>query len=107
SFCTECSRIQLRSQPMLAALVSFLLHNLIFALILSIGLAAKPSDLALIVRQPRLYARAVVVMELLVPLLAIAAVLAFDVPPIGTAMIVLMAICPGAPFIPLATKRKG
>ena len=91
---------------MLAAIVKFLIGHLVVALMLSIGLAARPRELAQIVRRPRLYLRALLVMEIGVPLLAMAVVSLLSLPPVGTALILLMAICPGAPFI-VAPSAKG
>jgi len=92
---------------MLTAIVSFLLQYLVLALMLSIGLAARPGDLGQIVRRPRLYVRALLVMELAVPLLAILVVTVLPLPPRGAALFLLVAVAPGAPFIPAATKGKG
>lgn len=92
---------------MLIAIVSFLLHYLVFALMLSIGLAAHRDDLRQIVRRPRLYVRALLVMELAVPLLAILVVTVLRLPLLGATVFLLMAVVPGAPFIPFVTRAKG
>ena len=92
---------------MLMTVVSFLLQYLVFSLMLSIGLSAEPRELREIVRRPRLYLRALLVMELGIPLFAIAVVSGLGVAPLGATLLLLVAICPGAPFIPSATKAKG
>jgi len=92
---------------MLMTIVSFLLHYLVFSLMLSVGLAADPRELLEIVRRPLLYLRALLVMELGVPLLAILVVTGLGVAPLGAALFLLVAICPGSPLVPSATKAKG
>jgi BASS family bile acid:Na+ symporter len=91
----------------IADVIHFLLRHLVGALMLGVGLAARPRELAQIWHQRRLYARALLVMELAVPLLAIATVTAFRLPPLVGALILLMAICPGAAFIPVAAGEQG
>jgi BASS family bile acid:Na+ symporter len=87
--------------------VHFLLRHLVGALMLGVGLAARPREFAQIWQQRSLYARELLVMELAVPLLAIATVAVLRLPPLVGALILLMAICPGAVFVPVATKEKG
>ena len=89
------------------AVVAFLIGHLVVALMLSIGLAARPRDLAQILDRPLFYLRAVVAMVVGVPILAMVVVSALGLPPVAAALILLMAICPGAPFIPAATRTKG
>lgn len=91
---------------MLAIVIKFLIGHIIVALMLSIGLAADRRDLTQLVRKPRFYLRALLVMEIGVPLLAMAVVSVLGTPPVGTALILLMAICPGAPLIAVH-KSKG
>lgn len=92
---------------MLATLVAFLLKYLVFALMLSVGCGTRAGDFADVRRRPRLYARALAVMLIGVPLLAMVVVAVFDLSPRTTGLILLMAVCPGAPFIATATKAKG
>jgi BASS family bile acid:Na+ symporter len=91
----------------LQAVASFLLRYLVIALMFAIGTAARPRDIALIWRQPRLFVRPLLVMELGVPLLAMAAVAALPLAPVTAGLVLLMAVCPGAPFVPFAIRRKG
>jgi len=71
--------------------------------------AAAPGsrELFQIVRRPGLYLRGLLVMELGIPLLALAVVTALGIGPMAATLLLLMAICPGAPFLPSATKAKG
>ena len=92
---------------MLAALVSFLLEYMVFALMLAVGCGARSDQLADLRNRPRLYARALAVILIGVPLLAMIVVRALDVSPRAAGLILLMSVCPGAPFIATATKAKG
>jgi BASS family bile acid:Na+ symporter len=87
-------------------LISFLLSHLVLALMLSVGLSARPRDLLHLWHAPRLYLRALVVIELGVPLLAMAVVGLFSLPPVPAGVVLVMAVSPGAPFIPRAAKTK-
>ncbi|NUP07323.1 MAG: hypothetical protein HOW73_14815 [Polyangiaceae bacterium] len=90
---------------MLENVLSFLLGHVVFALMLSTGLSSRPRELADIVRRPALYARAMLVMWIAVPLLAIATIALLRLPRRPAELMVIMSICPGAPVIPDATKR--
>lgn len=92
---------------MLVALASFLVRHFVFALMLSVGLAARPRDLLDSLRRPTLYLRLLLVLEVGVPLLAIAVASLFQIPREAKALILLMAICPGAPAVAYSTKQKG
>lgn len=92
---------------MLAALIAFLLEYLVFALMLAVGCGARSDHLADVRRRPRLYVRALAVMLIGVPLLAMVVVRVFDLPPQAASLFLLMSVCPGAPFIATATKAKG
>lgn len=92
---------------MVELIVKLVLANMVLALMLSIGLAVRPRELAQVVHHPRLYLRALLVMEIGVPLLAMVVVSGLALSPLATGLILLMAICPGAPFIPLVSKTKG
>jgi BASS family bile acid:Na+ symporter len=92
---------------MLADVAKFLLAHLVALLMLGIGLATSVHDLRDLSRRPFLYGKAAIVMWLAVPLLAIVAVGALDLGRIPAELVLIVAVCPGAPFIPNATKRKG
>jgi len=92
---------------LLSAIVAFSLRHVVFALMLSIGLASRPRDLVPERSKLRAYLRSLVAIELAVPLLALAIVEIFQLPRLASILILLMAVCPGAPFIPMAAKLKG
>lgn len=92
---------------MFATIVKFMLGHLVFALMLGIGLAARPRDLHDVRARPALYVRALLVSWLAVPVLAIVIVKLFGVHTLPAELVLLIAVCPGAPFIPSATKREG
>lgn len=74
---------------------------------LSIGLRTDTAIVADLKQQWRLVLRALAVVWLGVPVLVILAVWAFRVPPIGTATLLLMALCPGFPILVKFTERAG
>jgi len=92
---------------MLAAVVAFLLKYLVFALMLAVGCGARSDHLADVRRRPGLYARALAVILIGVPLLVMVVVRVFELSPRTAGLILLMSVCPGAPFIATATKAKG
>jgi len=84
--------------------VVFLVHAGIFGLLLAAGLRSKIRDLA----QPGgVLVRALLVIEVAVPLVAMLAVALFRVPEAGTALFLIAAVCPGAPFIVRTTEKGG
>ncbi len=91
---------------MLRQLLSFLLHYLVFALVLSIGLQTSTADLRRALRSSGLLARTALVTNVAVPLLTLLVVKLLPLPPRVEAMLLLMAICPGAPFLLLRYKRQ-
>jgi bile acid:Na+ symporter, BASS family len=90
-----------------ATVTQFMLGHLVFALMLSIGLAARPRDLRDIRARPALYVRALLVSWLAVPVLAMVVVKLFGLHQLPSELMLLIAVCPGAPFIPAATKHQG
>jgi predicted Na+-dependent transporter len=90
---------------MLEALIKFLAANAIAALMLSVGLRTDTAVVADLKQRWRLLLRALAVVWLGVPLLVLVAVWLFRVPPLGAATLVLMAICPGIPFVVKSTER--
>lgn len=92
---------------MLSTLVSFVVGHLVFALMLSVGLQASLRDLRDLQRRPGLYLRALVVLELAVPLLALVAVTLFRPPRIAAGALLVMAVCPGVPLVTRTVGRKG
>lgn len=92
---------------MLRTIVAFLAGHLVFALMLSVGLQVRPVDLDDVRRRPALYLRALAVIELVVPLLALAVVAVFRPPPLATGTLLLMAVCPGVAMLTRAAPKKG
>lgn len=92
---------------MLAALAAFLLRHAVFAQMLSIGCLLPPHAFADIRRRSGLYARLVFVIVVGLPFGVLGIVTALRPPPFAVALFLLMAICPGAPLLPRATKAKG
>jgi BASS family bile acid:Na+ symporter len=91
---------------MVRQILSFLLGYLVFALVLFIGLQTSPADLRRALRSSGLLARTVLVANVAVPLLTLFVVLLLTLPPRVEAMLLLMAICPGAPFLLLRYKSQ-
>lgn len=84
---------------MLRQLVSFLLGYLVFALVLGVGLQTTARELhRALTQQTGLLLRAALVANLVVPLVALLAMVALPLPPRLEVLVLLMAICPGAPF---------
>jgi len=84
---------------MMRQVVSFLLGHLVFALVLGVGLSTSIQELRQELRNRRgLLVRATVVANLVVPLVAMLAMIALPLPPRLEILVLLMAICPGAPF---------
>jgi BASS family bile acid:Na+ symporter len=84
------------------AVVVFLVQAGIFALLLGAGLRSKLRDLA----QPSaVLLRALLVIEVAVPLVAMLAVALFRVSEVGAALLLIAAACPGAPFIVRRTEK--
>jgi len=83
----------------MAALALFLLRNVMALLILSVGLRTTPAALRATWRERGLVLRALLVLEIGAPLLALAAV---ELLPLGyeaAGVLALMAACPGAPVV--------
>jgi BASS family bile acid:Na+ symporter len=93
------SRANGRRASTLRHLISFLLHYLVFALVLSIGLQTTTADLRRSLRSGGLLSRTALVANVAVPLLTLLVVKLLPLSPRVEAMLLLMAICPGAPFL--------
>ena len=84
---------------MLRQLLSFLLGHLVFALVLGVGLATPARELyQALTQRTGLLMRAALVANIAVPLVALLAMIALPLPPRLEVLVLLMAICPGAPF---------
>ena len=84
---------------MIASVVSVVVRNMAVALMLGVGLKTPPDALRAAWRERGLVIAALVVLELGVPLVAIATVSLVPLGILATAIIAVMAVCPGAPMI--------
>ena len=84
---------------MIASVVSGLVRNMAVALMLGVGLKTPPDVLRAAWRERGLVLAALLVLELGVPLVAIATVSLVPLGILATAIIAVMAVCPGAPMI--------
>lgn len=83
---------------MLKSVIVFVLSNVVVLFMFSAGLARRLGELRDVRERPALYARALAVVLVAVPLIAYALVRLFRLPPVAAGAIVLMAVCPGAPL---------
>ncbi|MCY1023651.1 hypothetical protein [Pyxidicoccus sp. MSG2] len=83
---------------MLKSIVMFAMSNVIVLAMFSAGLMRRPGDIRHVLQRPGLYARALAVVLVAVPLVAYVLVRLFRLPPVAAAAIMLTAICPGAPL---------
>ena len=84
---------------MLATIATFLLENMMSALMLAVGLGTSLQALRATWAERRIVWRALLVLELGVPVLALATVRLLPVGFQATGVIAIMAVCPGAPMI--------
>lgn len=84
---------------MLSAVVGFLLRNVMIALVLAVALSTTPAALRATWSERWLVGRTLLVLEIGVPLLTLAAVTLLPLSPEVTGIIALMAVCPGSPMI--------
>jgi BASS family bile acid:Na+ symporter len=91
---------------MLRQVLTFMLQYLVFALVLFIGLQTSLADLRQALRGRALLVRTVLVANVAVPLLTMAVMKLLTLPPRVEAMLLLMAICPGAPLFLLRYRRE-
>lgn len=76
-------------------------------LVLGVGLHARPYDLTFLVRNPGLLARSILSVNVIMPLLALLAVVALSLTPAVELALVALAASPIPPFLPLTAKRAG
>jgi BASS family bile acid:Na+ symporter len=84
---------------MIRQLVVFLLHSLVFAMLLSVGLRTSIADVRAVLARRDLIARTVLMANLVVPILAILVTAWLSRQPLAKGLILIMAICPGAPLV--------
>jgi len=90
----------------LSTIVTFLLENMMSALMLAVGLRTSVAGLRATWANCRIVWRALLVLELGVPVLALATVLLLPVGFQATGVIAIMAVCPGAPMILRKVKHR-
>ncbi|MCE9671184.1 hypothetical protein LY474_25570 [Myxococcus stipitatus] len=83
---------------MLRTVIVFVLSNIVTLFMFTQGLVREPGASRQIVARPALYARALLVVLVLVPLVATAVVTLFRLPTVVGSAVILMAVCPGAPL---------
>ena len=90
---------------MLATVIKLLIGMIIPALMLSVGLRTDRTLLREAGARWRLLARALAVVWIGVPVVALVELAVFRPPPLGAEMLMLMAVCPGVPFVMWKTAR--
>lgn len=83
---------------MLRSVIAFVLSNIVTLFMFTEGLARQPGEIRHVLERPALYVRALVVVLLFVPLVALGVVHLFRLPTVVASAILLMAVCPGAPL---------
>lgn len=91
----------------LASMISIALAASIFLLVLCIGLEATLRDATHLFRHPGQLVRSLAAMYVLMPALAVAAALAFDLHPAVKIALVAAAVSPVPPFLPNKAARLG
>lgn len=84
---------------MLASVTVFLIRNLMAALMLSVGLQTPLRDLRATWSQRALIWRALIVLFVAVPLLALVTIEVLPLGDLAATFVVIMAVCPGAPMV--------
>ncbi|MBO9518611.1 MAG: hypothetical protein J7493_11140 [Porphyrobacter sp.] len=80
--------------------INLLVQGALLVLVFTVGLQGRFHDFLIVTRQPRLFLSGVLVINVIVPAVAIAMVLTFPIAPVTRAGLVVMAIAPMAPFLP-------
>ncbi|MBF5043110.1 hypothetical protein FGE12_11995 [Aggregicoccus sp. 17bor-14] len=92
---------------MLRSLIAFASENLVFAVMFFVGLQSRPEDLRDVGRRPALYLRALGVLLLAVPLLALALVSLARLPAETSLALLLLAVCPGVAHLTTTAQKEG
>jgi BASS family bile acid:Na+ symporter len=87
------------STVMLATIGHFIAAHAIAMFMLSVGLRTDRAVFRSLLTRRRLVLRALAVVWIGVPLLAVAVILALEPSPLGTLALAMMAICPGVPLV--------
>jgi BASS family bile acid:Na+ symporter len=100
SLCEDSNHSQAAQAVNTDRLINLLAAVALVELMLTIGLGATVAEIAAVARDWRGVARAFVANYLVVPAVAVGLVLAFHANPMVAAGIMVIAVCPGAPFGP-------
>jgi BASS family bile acid:Na+ symporter len=87
--------------------VAFVVRYVVVLVMFSTGLGVSVSQLSRVRSEPRLFGRALLVIEVLVPLAAFLIVRALGLPQRIAGLILLLAVCPGAPLSLWSSRRAG
>ena len=91
----------------LAELVVLAIKISIFAIVFAIGMTARPGDLMCVMRTPARFARSLLSMVVVMPLLAVLLVTVFDLPrPVGV-MLIALSLAPVPPILPGKQAKAG
>lgn len=82
------------------ALIPLLVQASLILLVVGVGLQSRWSDLVATLREPRLFVRAMLAVNVIVPLVAVLVVMVLPMEPVIKVGIVIMAVSPMAPFVP-------
>jgi BASS family bile acid:Na+ symporter len=91
----------------LAQIIGFVINASMFLIVFAIGSHATLGDLTYLFRQPRLLIRSVVSMNVVMPMFAVAAAVALDLPPALEIALVALAISPVPPILPGKQEKAG
>lgn len=91
---------------MIRHVLTFMLQSLVFVMLLSIGLQTSIADIKAAAQRRELIMRTALVANFAVPLLAIVLVALLPLTPGARGLVLLAAICPGAPFVLTKFKQK-
>jgi bile acid:Na+ symporter, BASS family len=95
----EAHNVQETPVDVISHIAKLLTQNVVTSLMLVIGLRTTPAMLRSTWQERGLVARALIVLELGVPVLALAVVIALPLTLQATVAIAVMSICPGAPMV--------
>lgn len=104
----RCRRYRSTSPDMsIKDIISYAMEASLFALVMSVGLQSRWTDVVHVLRRPALLLRALLAVNVIVPLVAISLCFILPIAPWTKAGLVMMAVSPGAPFVPLKMLKGG
>lgn len=92
---------------LLAEVVPLVLKASILAIVFSLGLAARPADLISVLRRPRLLARSLLAMLVIMPLLAVILVRVMNLHHAVAVMLIALSLAPVPPILPRKQAKAG